>query len=63
MKNITKCRGQDCIIKEFCYRYYCESTENSSYLPKSPWDGKRCEMFHVDENGVDDLLLKLKKNK
>ena len=63
MENITQCKGENCIIKEFCYRYYCESSKEQSYFPNSPWDGKRCEMFYVHENNVEELLLTIKNKK
>lgn len=48
MSDITMCRGEDCPIKEQCYRYKATPNEyQQSYFYKIPYDKdkKECDKF------------------
>ena len=46
MADITMCSGEDCPLKESCYRFTAESNEfRQSYFLTPPFDGKTCEKY------------------
>lgn len=45
MPDITKCRGEDCPLKDYCYRFTAEPDEYQDYLTESPIEGGKCHMF------------------
>jgi len=48
MADITKCTGDNCPIKESCYRFTAEKSERQIYFftpPFDGFDGKTCEMY------------------
>jgi len=46
MADITKCKGEGCLIKESCYRFTTQASEyRQSYFFTPPFDGKTCEMY------------------
>ena len=46
MADITKCKGEDCPLKESCYRFTAEeSLVWQSYFFTPPFDGDTCEMY------------------
>ena len=45
MADITKCKGEDCQIKEKCYRYTTNVSMYQSYFSESPIKDNKCVMF------------------
>jgi len=38
MPDISMCKGEDCPLKETCYRYTAESSDYQAYFMKIPYD-------------------------
>jgi hypothetical protein len=46
MADITMCTGDDCPLKENCYRFTAEASKYlQSYFLTSPFDGKTCNSY------------------
>ena len=59
MADITKCSGDNCPIKDKCYRFTAPTEEfGQSYFMEPPYDIKNahviCEMFWKDTRKEDD---------
>lgn len=48
MPDITKCKDEECPIKDMCFRYTSEPSERQAYFTESPRKDKECEMFWGD---------------
>lgn len=50
MADITKCKGNNCPLKEFCYRFKVEDSTYQSYFVTEPYneDAEDCEYFWED---------------
>jgi len=55
MSDITKCNGDDCPLKESCYRYTSLDGERQSYLSDIPYKGSDCEYFM--DNGMREMII------
>lgn len=64
--DITKCKGEGCMITKLCYRYTAKPSERQSYFVESPCkiiDNKfTCPMYwgagyipFIDESNSDNL--------
>jgi len=61
MSDITKCKGEECLLKDNCYRFTAESDEFwQSYFLRSPYDKElnTCEMLWSDKS--EQILDQLK---
>ena len=38
MPDISKCKGQDCPLKETCYRFTSKASDWQSYFSETPYD-------------------------
>jgi hypothetical protein len=45
MADITKCKGQNCPIKDQCYRYTAKDSIWQSYFMESPINDDKCDMY------------------
>lgn len=45
MPDIAMCKGQDCPLKENCYRYTANPCEYQSYFLHPPHKDGKCEHF------------------
>lgn len=45
MTDIAKCRGDECPMKESCYRFTAPSSEYQSYFVNPPIKDGKCEMY------------------
>jgi hypothetical protein len=45
MSDITKCKGQNCPIKDQCKRYTSEESVSQSYFMESPIKDNKCDMY------------------
>lgn len=47
MADISKCMGEDCSLKEKCYRYTADDGDWQSYLSYTPYEKSKneCELF------------------
>lgn len=46
MADITKCNGEGCSIKDFCYRFTVKANEYyQSYFVEPPINDGKCEMY------------------
>lgn len=45
MSDIAKCRGDECPMKESCYRFTAPSSEYQSYFVNTPIKDGKCEMY------------------
>lgn len=51
MADITKCKGDECSIKESCYRFTAKASEFwQSWFLNSPIKDGKCDMFWGVEN-------------
>ena len=49
MPDITMCKGTDCPLKTFCYRYTAQpSPFRQSYFTDSPFEMDSCKYFVAD---------------
>jgi hypothetical protein len=63
MADITKCRGDGCIIKEKCYRFTAKADEYQAYFLESPIKDGKCDMYwgarvhqeHIKESKYNKL--------
>ena len=61
MAVITKCHGNDCPVKENCYRFTAEEVWRQSYFMEVPFRDGECKMYwsesaHNIFNQLKDLL-------
>lgn len=64
MADITKCKGEHCLLKEKCYRYTAKDSEyRQSYFAEIPIKNGICEMYWGEQNIVSQLedIVKSKK--
>ena len=63
MADITKCRGDGCIVKEKCYRYTAKDSSYQSYFVEVPFREGKCDMYW-GENAeyIFNLLKKITNN-
>lgn len=45
MTDIAKCRGDECPMKESCYRFTAPSSEYQSYFVNPPIKDGKCDMY------------------
>lgn len=50
MADITMCRGENCPLKEKCYRYKAKPSTWQSYFVEVPYNEKGCDKFWKIEN-------------
>lgn len=43
--DITKCKGEDCPIKENCKRFTAKESLMQSYFIESPFNDNKCDMY------------------
>ena len=51
MADITKCNGDKCEMKEYCYRYTAKASENQSYFMGATINDENdnCEYYWKDK--------------
>ena len=51
MKDITRCKGLFCPVKEECYRYSIEPIEDGeSYFSEPPFANSKCDFFWGEQS-------------
>ena len=45
MPDISMCKGEDCLLKNECYRYTATPSEYQSYFVDPPYIEDECEFF------------------
>ena len=45
MPDITMCKGNDCPLKETCYRYKAKPCEYQSYFMEAPYKDDDCSHY------------------
>jgi hypothetical protein len=45
MPDISMCMGNDCPLKESCYRYKAEPCDYQSYFMESPYKNEKCDHY------------------
>jgi len=54
MPDITMCKGDNCPLKDQCFRYTAKPSEYQSYLPKEPYTLEKnefkCNMLWTKNN-------------
>jgi hypothetical protein len=45
MSDITKCEGDECPMKESCYRFTAPAEEYQSYFVEPPIKDGKCHMY------------------
>lgn len=45
MPDITMCSGDDCPLKEDCFRYYAKPDKHQSYFMGTPFYENKCGYF------------------
>jgi hypothetical protein len=48
MPDISMCKGEDCPLKNECYRYTATPCEYQSYFVDPPYIEDECEFFYKD---------------
>ena len=48
MPDISMCKGEDCPLKNQCYRYTATPCEYQSYFVDPPYIEDECEFFYKD---------------
>ena len=57
MSDITKCKGDDCPMKETCYRFTAPADEYQSYFVTPPIKDGKCNMYWgVDQQSIMNSL-------
>lgn len=60
MKDITKCKGEGCPIREDCYRFtHFTQDEWEYYFLETPYINGNCEMYHGKNQ--ESIFSQLKK--
>lgn len=59
MADITKCRGDGCIVKEKCYRYTAKDSSYQSYFVEVPFREGKCDMYWGEK--AEYIFKQLKK--
>ena len=49
MPDITMCKGENCPLKQTCYRYNAKPSDYQSYFMEPPVDNGKCEYFWRDK--------------
>ena len=59
MPDITICKGEECPVKETCYRYTAKPNEyRQSYFTETPYKDGRCTHYWTEEQDkILDLLI------
>lgn len=64
MPDITKCRGEDCNLKDTCWRHRAPSDFRQSYFYRSPQDEEGfCQYYWPDEEEIKKKRLQKVKGK
>ena len=50
MTDISKCSGENCPMKESCYRFTAEAGQMQSYFIEPPIKDGKCEYYWEYEN-------------
>jgi hypothetical protein len=50
MSDLTKCKGQNCPIKQKCKRYTSKESVWQSYFVESPIKDNKCDMYWGEQN-------------
>lgn len=50
MPDITMCSGENCLVKQNCYRYTAKPNLRQSYFLKPPGKDKECTYFYDNYN-------------
>lgn len=53
-KDISKCEGGDCPLRNSCLRYTMSGTEYQSYIMIPPYEGMKCKFYIDNGNGTGD---------
>jgi len=62
MPDICMCSGEECPIKDSCYRFTAKPDEIAqSYFTGVPWEGKECKYF-MPRVSIETLTLEDAKN-
>lgn len=61
MPDITKCKGNNCPLKDKCYRFTSTSSYYQSYFVGIPYENGKCDFFWGTEservlNQLKDIL-------
>ena len=56
--DITKCSGENCPMKESCYRFRAEADEMQSYFIEPPIKDGKCEHYW-ETKGIKKYLEKI----
>jgi hypothetical protein len=66
MPDISMCKGEDCPLKETCYRYTAESSDYQAYFTEVPYDTttNSCDyhMAIMTPQNYIDVLSKISNN-
>ena len=60
MPDITLCKGNDCPLKETCYRYKAKPCEYQSYFMESPYKDGDCSHYWEMSSKSSKKLDKVK---
>jgi hypothetical protein len=63
MPDITMCMGNDCPIKETCYRYKAKPNDYQSYFMEAPYKNEECEHYWQMEEVSSNTTKKVQKVK
>jgi hypothetical protein len=56
MADITKCKGEHCLLKEKCYRYTAKDSKyRQAYFMELPIKNGICDMYWGEQNIVFQL--------
>jgi hypothetical protein len=61
MRDITKCFGIDCPLKEKCFRFTSLASVNQSYFINSPIKDGKCDMYWMPRVHNLNITIKLPK--
>ncbi len=64
MNDITFCRGEDCILKQKCYRFTAQVFGKINMFDKNPFnkETKTCEHFKTNHHQIERTAYFLWKN-
>lgn len=59
MTDITKCKGNNCPLKNTCYRFTAPSDRYQSFFLEVPYKEGKCEQFwateqHINKEGINE---------
>jgi len=56
MPDITMCKGQNCPLKENCYRYKAKPSLYQSYFMEAPFKNRECNHYwEIVKSKIDKL--------